>query len=200
MADGRDSSSGGVGSGPATDRYNDPVIDPTLNVKEKMADIERRQDDLREAESKHVREIVGLRAKYDEELRIAETNRIDAIRAVDVAAVQQTAKVQADQATALAQTVVQSAEALRTQQAAATEAQGVRLQTALEPIQKAVEDLRRAQYEAQGQKSQVVETRSATQENVQRGSAQVAYVVAAIAAATFLVLFIGMIVTVLATQ
>jgi hypothetical protein len=30
---------------------------------------------------------------------------------------------------------------------------------ALEPIQKSIEDLRRAQYEAQGQKSQVSDTR-----------------------------------------
>ena len=43
------------------------------------------------------------------------------------------------------------------------------LSAALEPIRKDIADLRRAQYEAQGQKTQVVETRdtnSATRLNV----------------------------------
>ena len=43
--------------------------------------------------------------------------------------------------------------------AAAATAASTALSAALEPIQKDIADLRRAQYEAQGQKTQVVETR-----------------------------------------
>jgi hypothetical protein len=58
--------------------------------------------------------------------------------------------------------VATSAEALRNQVAAAASAQTVALAAALEPIIKDIADLRRAQYEAQGQKAQVVEARAGT--------------------------------------
>lgn len=54
-----------------------------------------------------------------------------------------------------------------TQVAAAATASTVALAAALEPIIKDIADLRRAQYEAQGQKTQVVETQSASTD--QRG-------------------------------
>ena len=122
--------------------------DPTKNVETAIAASDRRQDDLREAESGHVRELMSLRATYDEQLRQAETNRIDAIRQVDVAAVQRAAEVQAAQQQALATQVATVADAFRASLAAT-----------IAPIMTAIEDLRRAQYETQGQKQQVVETR-----------------------------------------
>jgi hypothetical protein len=60
----------------------------------------------------------------------------------------------------LATQVATSAETLRNQVAAAATAQTIALAAALEPIIKDIADLRRAQYEAQGQKTQVVETRA----------------------------------------
>ena len=168
----------GQSMGPATDRKNDPVIDPTANVLNlveaairRMDDLLqaglRRQDDLRNKESDHLREIVGLRADmaglraaHARELREAEAARIDAIRAVDVGQVQRAAEVQADQATALASQVALSAETLRNTVAAAAAAAATALNTALDPIQKAIDDLRRAQYEQQGQKAQVVESQA----------------------------------------
>jgi len=54
------------------------------------------------------------------------------------------------------------AETLRNQVAAAAQASTVALAAALEPIQKDIADLRRVQYEQQGQKSAVVEQRSST--------------------------------------
>jgi hypothetical protein len=158
----------GGSMGPSTDKHNDPVIDPTKNVLDlvqsaiaRLDDIRvlsvTRMDDLREQESRHVREIAALRADYQAELRQAETERINAIRAVDVQAVQQASVVQETRATALAAQVAASAEAMRNQVQAAATAAATSLAAALEPVQKDIADLRRAQYEAQGQKTQVVE-------------------------------------------
>ena len=81
--------------GLGVDYQGNPVVDPTKNVLDLVAAAIKRQDDLREAESRHVREIAGLRAEYTAELRKAETARIDAIRAVDVGAVNRAAEVSA---------------------------------------------------------------------------------------------------------
>lgn len=137
----------------------EPVIDPTKNVLQLVEAAIRRQDDLLAKDSKDIRETIRLRSEYDEKLRKAEAKRIDAIRAVDVGAVAAAAEVSATQATTLAGQVASSAEALRNQVAAAASAQTVALGAALDPIQKDIADLRRSQYEALGQKTQVVETR-----------------------------------------
>ncbi len=156
--------------GKGVDATGQPVIDPTKNVLDLVAAAVERLDDLRDMESKH-REIVSqlvaenlakiadLRAEYGEKLRDAESKRIDAIRAVDIGAVQRAAEVSAAQAQTLANQVAQSAETLRTQVAAAATASAVALGAALDPIQKDIADLRRAQYEAQGQKINVTEAR-----------------------------------------
>jgi hypothetical protein len=144
------------------DWYGAPAIDPTKNVLDLVAAAIERQDDLREQESRHLRELADLRAVYDQRLREAETARIDAIRAVDVGAVNRAAEVSVAQAQTLANQVAVSAETLRTQVAAAASAASTALAGALGPIQKDIADLRRAQYEAQGQKTQVVEARDVT--------------------------------------
>jgi hypothetical protein len=153
------------------DAQGNPVIDPTANVlqlveaaMQRSDDLRlaatKRSDDLREAGEMHVREVADLRANFERELREAEAARIDAIRAVDVGAVNRAAEVQAAAATTLAAQVVASAEAMRNQVAATASAGTIALNAALDPIQKAIDDLRRAQYEAQGQKTQVVESRT----------------------------------------
>lgn len=150
--------------GLGVDAYGGQVVDPTANVialvraeSKRLDDLvaasTRRQDDLRTMESKHQTEKDDLRSHFYESLRAAETARIDAIRAVDVGAVAAAANVSATQATTLANTVASSAEALRNQVASAAQAQSVALAAALDPIQKDIADLRRAQYEAQGQKT-----------------------------------------------
>jgi CHAT domain-containing protein len=145
--------------GLGVDAAGDPVVDPTQNVLNLVTAAIQRQDDLREAAASHQREMAILRADYDEKLRRAETARIDAIRAVDVGAVNRAAEVSAQQATTLAAQVATSAETLRTQVAAAASAATTALAGALEPIQKDIADLRKAQYEAQGVKTNVGETR-----------------------------------------
>jgi len=162
--------------GPAVDAAGAPVKDPSPNVLDLVEAANQRQNDLREQESAHFREIIALRADcqkdeisalqdverlradHAKELRIAEAARIDAIRAVDVGAVQQAAQVQSTAAQTLAAQVSTSAETLRTQVAAAASAATIALAAALEPVQKDIADLRRAQYEAQGVKAQSTES------------------------------------------
>ena len=166
---GRDQTSSGLG----VDEKGNPVVDPTANVLalvesaiKRLDDLRAanmlRQDDLREAAARHSQEMAALRAEYQQELRLAETERINAIRAVDVQAVQQASTVQETRATALAAQVAASAEAMRSQVAAAATAAATSLAAALEPVQKDIADLRRAQYEAQGQKAQVVESHASS--------------------------------------
>lgn len=133
--------------GPGVDIRGNQVIDPTQNVLDLVEAAIKRQDDLRESEAAHVREIVALRADYDRELRRAESDRINAIRAVDVGAVNRAAEVAATQATVLAAQLQATAEAGR-----------VNLNQALDPIMKDIQEIRKVQYEQQGAKSQTVET------------------------------------------
>lgn len=129
--------------------------DPTENVMALVEAAVSRLDDLRAADrryadlqAKHLQTVAELRANHAADLRETETARIDAIRAVDVGAVQRAAEVAAAQA-----------EALRNQVAAAATATAAALAAALDPIQKSIDDLRRAQYEAQGVKAQTVDQR-----------------------------------------
>jgi hypothetical protein len=167
---------------------NGEIIDPTENVmalvagqvtrmndlmaaNEKLAEARvRRQDDLRTLEARHLQELAVLRSEFEQALREKETQRIDAIRAVDVQAVQRAAEVSAVQATTLATQVQASAETLRTQVATTATAQTTALAAALEPIQKDISELRKTQYEQQGQKAAQVETRATHAE--ERGSSQ----------------------------
>jgi len=144
-----DRNAGDGSRGPSTDRNNEPVIDPTRNVLDLVGAAIQRQDDLREMESKHARERAELMAGYEDKLRVAESERINAIRAVDVAAVQRASEVANQQAATLALQVSTTADAFR-----------MALDAKVEPIQRRIDDLSRAQYEAQGQKTQVIEATS----------------------------------------
>jgi len=146
--------------GPATDAGGNTVLDPTKNVEKMVEAMKERQDDLREMESAHVREIVDIHSTYGEKLRMAETGRVDAIRQVDQGALLRQAEVQATREATLAANVVESATAMRVQVEAAAKAAGDTLAKSLEPIQKDIQDLRRVQYEGVGSKTQIVETQA----------------------------------------
>src|SRR4029077_2125896 len=99
------SQNSGQSTGPSTDAYGVPVIDPTANVLALVEAAVGRLDDLRESDAVSAREnlalraevlrvqidgikdIVALRADYEEKLRRGESQPIDAIRAVDVEAI-----------------------------------------------------------------------------------------------------------------
>lgn len=165
MAD--DGAPPGVASpGPGVDRYGAPVFDPSKNVDALVEAAIRRQDDLRNSESAHLRELMSIRAQYEAELRTQESARIDAIRAVDVGAVTRAAEVSATQAATLATQQQASADALRGQVEQARIATADALAQALAPITKSIEDLRAAQYQQQGEKSSKVETSTADRDLV----------------------------------
>ena len=153
----------GSSQGPAIDQSGTPVVDPTENVIALVRSGLERQDDLRRQESIHIHELLTLRAEYEGKLRIAESNRIDAIRAVDVAAVAQAAQVSATQASTLASQVAASAETLRTTVAASALSAANNLGAALGPIQTSIDGLRQAQYQQQGQAAQRTEGRDSGQ-------------------------------------
>jgi hypothetical protein len=174
--------------GPGVDALGQAVIDPTKNVLQLVEAAIQRQDDLREAEAKHIRELDAMRDAHAKEIRESESARLDAIRSVDITAVQRAAEVAATQASTLAAQVTASAEALRIALDQSTTQSRNSLSLALEPIQKDIADLRRVQYEAAGQKTQVVETRDSHGDS--RGT--VALVVSAsLAVLTILVLILS---------
>lgn len=145
------------------DAQGGQVIDPTKNVEDLVRAEVKRLNDLADLRDKHAASVLEQQAQRDterryyedklrdsdKELRKAESDRIDAIRAVDVGNVQRAAEVAGAQA-----------EALRTTVAATAVAFDAKIVAVLDPIQKDIADLRRAQYEAQGQKTQVVESHS----------------------------------------
>jgi hypothetical protein len=134
-------------------------VDPSDNVKALVELTTSHQEELRKLESAHVREMMSaetrrmdelaaLRAEHARLMRQAEADRIDAIRLVDVEQVRRAAEVQAQQQQTLATQVVTTADAFRAS-----------LTAALQPLQTRIDELSKAQYETQGQKQQVVETR-----------------------------------------
>jgi hypothetical protein len=142
------------------DRYGGPVIDPTKNVIDKVEDAVKRQDDLREAESRHIREIGKIREEHTLAMMKKESERIDAIRAVDTGNVARAAEASSAAAAALATQLVATAEQNRTQVASAAAAAVTSLSAALEPIQKDIRDLRDAQSRGQGGKDETIDVRA----------------------------------------
>ena len=138
---------GASSPGPGVDRHGTPVVDPTKNVLDLVAAAMQRQDDLRGQDSYWQNYVAELRAGHNKELRQIEADRLDAIQARSDLTVRGAAEVQAAQQQALATQVSTTADAFRAS-----------IATELAPIKASIEDLRRAQYEAQGQKTQVVET------------------------------------------
>jgi len=146
--------------GIAVDAKGGSVVDPTANVIALNEASDRRQDDLRrahekyvEAEIRHVSEMANLSRSYEEKLGVAESKRIDAIRAVDVGAVGVASERQTQQAAVLANQVSASAETLRT--LVATTASSV--QTALNQMTQQLTDrialLEKSSYEGKGKEA-----------------------------------------------
>lgn len=155
--------------GIAVDARGGGIIDPSENVKELSEASNKRQDDLRAASeilleskakcleekltiiSKNIESLANLRASYEEKLSIAESKRIDAIRAVDVNAVSVASQRAGDQANVLASQVVQTAETLRNlvSTTAATVQQG--FQSITTALSTRITTLEQAQYKGEGQ-------------------------------------------------
>jgi SMC interacting uncharacterized protein involved in chromosome segregation len=205
--------------GVPVDGMGGPTVDPTKNVLDLVEAAVKRLDDLAQERERaiqaqvhrlddmrdtridglhevlvldriHAKETADIRADYEQKLREKETQRIDAIRAVDVAAVQRAAEVSTTQAQTLATQQQVTADTLRTQVQNVAVSQAQALAAALEHIQKDISELRKTQYEQQGQKQQMVENRTAVVQD--RGSSQWAIALAVTVAFSV----VGLIVTV----
>ena len=98
----------------------EPEIDPTANVVALTEAANKRQDDLRslndkrlDSEIAHLKEISELRSAFDRETRSLESNRLNAIRQVDVLAVNTAADRAAAAIQALAAVTTTNADVLR---------------------------------------------------------------------------------------
>jgi hypothetical protein len=146
-----------------------PPFDPSQNVLNLVEAGLKRQDDLRNSDARHAGEMreaarayeVRLDAK-DEQIRVGEKERIDAIRSVDVGA-----------ATILAAQVAASAEALRGQVEASRQQIATAQAAELQPMKTAIEELRRAQYETQGKNTGAVETSSSVRDDLTLETAKI---------------------------
>jgi hypothetical protein len=145
------------------DWQGNPVIDPTANVLELVAAERRRTDDLRKAdrllgkkEHRSIEKQLKLHFRYTEKLMKAEADRINAIRAVDVAAVSVASSKTQDQANVLANQVTASADALRTLVSSTASTLASQLTQIIEPIMGRLAELEKKQYENTG-KTQVTD-------------------------------------------
>ena len=119
--------------------------DPTANVLRDIAASERRQDDLRKAEGHHLREMIRRDREHARDLRLAEAARLDAIRVVDVNAVQRAAEVMAAQAQTLAAAVASTEATLRKAQEDAASRLAAALESVVAPMKTDIRELRESQ-------------------------------------------------------
>lgn len=146
--------------------------DPTANVKDMLWGATTRIDDLREAETRRVNEVMlaesrrvddsikaerhrvneqmSLRAEYGRLLETAEAKRIDAIRAVDVAAVAIANERATAQAAMLATQLVQSDQTSRALVATTAAAMATQLAQITTQLTDRLASLEKAQYEGVG--------------------------------------------------
>lgn len=165
--------------GVPADAFGGDTFDPTENVKALNEASNLRQDDLRAAydrlvqeqikanrelsdikfawakeialaEARRVDDIAELRADYAAQLSAKESDRIDAIRAVDVGAVQIAQERANAQATVLANTGAASAETLRSLVATTAAATASAQAQVLTPLDTRLRTLEQAQSVGQG--------------------------------------------------
>lgn len=131
--------------------------DPTYNVLQLVNAAVKRLDDIDEIRQRCAREkdekdqiILNLHVSYGEKLALAESNRINAIRAVDVGAVAITSERANAQAAVLANQVSQSADTLRTLVATTANTVATQFQNVTTQIMDRISLLEKAQYESKG--------------------------------------------------
>jgi hypothetical protein len=190
-------------SGPSVDSHGAPVIDPTKNVDALVAAAERRQDDLRTMESSHIRELIQRDREHgrelriaDKELRVAESDRLNAIRSVDTSSVQQTAKVVAEGAIALQTQVLATADAARASLESYKQAAAENLASVIKPLADAIAALQVQQNLFAGGKAQVVESRDVRGESRLNVSAVMGIIAALVGVASVFLVMIGIAVTI----
>ena len=163
----------------AVSRIDDLEAERDLRYTQLMEERDKRLA----SEMVHLRDLVILRADQNAERLRIDSARIDALREGDLRMGDKA--IEAFTASALAASAIadRNAQALRDQVAATAKSAELRLEASLRPILIDVADLRRYQFEQQGSKSQVFDSRAAS-------STVVAYIFGAIGAGVGLVSFI----------
>lgn len=159
---------GPAAPGPGVDIAGRPVIDPTANVTANLDAAVGRLDDLRTLDRDWNIRYEEQRRYFEDLLRIAERGtrdaekrHLDAVRTIDITAVARAADDANERANTLQTQVLATAEANRTTVAATATAFRSELMSVVGPLQTRIDELSKAQYEQQGGKQQVVESRSA---------------------------------------
>src|ERR1035437_9384451 len=134
----------------AVKRLNDLQDAATLRIEDLRELDNKRIDDLRIAEARRLDEQAVLRETYHDKLALAETKRIDAIRAVDVNNVSVASERAAAQATVLANQVTISADALRTLGASTAKTMAAQQAATSQQFTERLTALERSQYEGKG--------------------------------------------------
>jgi hypothetical protein len=161
-------------AGAGVDALGRAVLDPTKNVLGWVDAAITRQDDLRELQAAsaekfaelraaHQQQLGDLRAAYEDKLARKESERLDAIRAVDQGNVSRAAEAASNLAATLATQLVSNAEQQRIQVESARVSTEARLIAALEPIQRDVTELRQVQFQQQGERAATNEGKSSNQ-------------------------------------
>lgn len=178
-------------AGPAVDARGLAAPDPTANVIALTTAGFQRQDDLRAAHTRSLRRELRLHVRYQEKLARAESARIDAIRAVDVAAVATAAVAAQQRADTLATQVLALADTLRNTVATTAAAGELNFRTALQPMQADIRALRDAQSTFVGRTSADVSdtAEQTTRQGARRDNWQLATAIAGVLA----ILLVGMI-------
>ena len=151
-------------AGIGIDYAGNPVLDPTANVIALSEAATQRQDDLRElnnvridseikridSEIAHVRQMQVLRADHQKEIDALESNRLNAIRQVDVLAVSTAADRAQTAINTLATATTSNAENLRNALANTASAIAAQLTATVSGITERLAALEKASYEGRG--------------------------------------------------
>ena len=125
-----------------------------------VGDAVDRLDELREAETRRINEMTALRDKFQDKLDTAEAKRIDAIRAVDVAAVTVANDKATAQAAVLARQVTESRDTLQALVASTAAATATQLTNLLSPITERLTSLEKNQYTGEGKETKSLDMRT----------------------------------------
>ncbi len=124
--------------------------DPTLNAKNMVESAVGRIDDLREAEIKRIDQLMALREAHAEKIRELESNRLNAIRQVDVLASQTLAASLERAVQALATNTARDAETLRSLVTAAAQTVAAQRQVDQTFMTERIASLEKASYRGEG--------------------------------------------------
>lgn len=154
--------------GMGVDSTGGPVVDPTANVLDLVQAANRRQDDLRaettnrlntelacvkeisNLRASHVQEISMMRADHSEKMAMAESKRLDAVRAVDVTNVQTAATASLAAIQRLAETTATNADNIRNAMTATATAVAQQLANTVGLITERISALEKSSYEGKG--------------------------------------------------